>query len=259
MALSLAARALKGRWNRLRYHPRLGPLLGRVQWWDDFDWGAYPNRYRADLTRAAARRVTRLAEVAWSVEDGRLVIPPPSLPLHPWHRAIYETALRLRPTSIFEAGCGAGDHLANLRLLLPGVATAGCDISAAQLAFARERNGELGSLSIRDLTQPDAANGLENSAELVFCQTVLMHLHGDGRQRRALATMGRISRRYVLLAENPARQNLVADARAILPDFTPYLVVVPGGAAMLLDRDAYQPLPPLHSDAELRRADRGGM
>ena len=127
--------------SRLRYGRRLGPLLGRLQLSDDFDWSSYTeDSYRHELRDGLEPRYTsRLAGANWSLEDGRVMIRH-GKPLHPNHSVLYEAILKLNPKSVFEFGCGGGDHLANLGVLLPIARLGGVDISAAQLAFARERH-----------------------------------------------------------------------------------------------------------------------
>jgi len=124
--------------NSLRYGTRLGPLIGRFQPWDDFYWPRYnKDFYRREISRVGY--LDRLSETSWSIENARIIVSS-KRDLHPNHRLIYETALNLRPRAITEIGCGGGDHLANLKLLLPEVYLVGFDVSADQLEFARERN-----------------------------------------------------------------------------------------------------------------------
>src|SRR6266849_4651667 len=98
--------------NPLRYHRRLGPVIGSLQQWDDFDWSAYTeDSYRTELRGFQEHHLVRLAEGHWTVVEGRLTVSSDK-PLHPLHQLIYETAIQLKPASILEVGCGGADHLA---------------------------------------------------------------------------------------------------------------------------------------------------
>jgi hypothetical protein len=70
--------------------------------------------------------------------------------------------------------------------------------SREQLAYAQERNPGL-TLYRRDLTKRDGSQGLEQSADLVFTQAVLMHIHGGDRPGQFVRNLAAVSRRHILL------------------------------------------------------------
>ena len=101
--------------SRLRYG-RLAPLWRLVQQRDDFDWTRYTGESYQNELVALEREHTILLKPT-DAANGQIVIQ--GKPLHPNHRLIYETVLRLQPRSILEVGAGGGDHLANLSTLFP--------------------------------------------------------------------------------------------------------------------------------------------
>ena len=245
---------LRSSLNRIRYGKRLGPVFGDFQPADDYDWTQYTeDSYKHEM--ASAHHVRRLADVEWSVFGGRIKTPG-DRPLHPMHRIIYETALELRPNSAFEAGCGGGDHLANLKLLMPELQIDGGDVSKEQLAFARQRNFSNISVSLRqlDLTKAGAADGIK--AEFVYTNAVLMHIHGGDRPLEFVRNLWNISTRYLLFVENWSRHNylkLFADA---IGDKPPYKVEREGVVGILFAGESMNlPLVKNSSDLFLTRTE----
>jgi hypothetical protein len=234
--------------SRLRYSSRFGPLWAKVQWWDDIDWRRYTRSYPSELVRLASDHTVLLRDVSFRVIEGRIVIEGKSL--HPNHALIYQTALALRPASIYECGVGGCDHLVNLHTLLPEAEIAGGDRSLEQLAFARSRHDlRWARIEVRDLTLLHPERGV---ADLVFTQAVLMHIHGGDRHRTFLRNMWQLSRRYVLLMENWLRHDFVDDLRALFPGQKLYLLRDRSAKGLLLDKQNALDYPTVTSDRELR-------
>lgn len=187
---------------------------------DDFDWRRYHREYAAQLQEIESLNTLRLVEGEWEIHDGAIVLTS-GLPLHPNHRALYETILGLRPLSVLEAGCGGGDHLHNLSLLLPGADIRGIDRSLGQLGVLRHRNPAFADkASVVDLTLPHPTD--VPRADVVYVQAVLMHIQTGNGHRVALWNLFDLARHQVVLMENLERHDLVADirdlwARRILP------------------------------------------
>lgn len=235
---------------RLRYG-RLALLWNKLQPFDDFDWEGYNrNSYRHEMARDQGTHVTRLPLVRFSVDGNRIVLPDGQR-LHPTHQVIYETVLELRPASVFECGFGGGDHLLNLLALMPGLKVAGADIGEAQRQFALERNPELRDwpLQVLDMTQPIPATGV---ADFVYCNAVIMHIHGRGRHKQFIKNMVQLSKRFVLLRENWLRHDFSRDVRGLYPELKQYRVERAGAIAMLLDKHNALNLPEITGDDELR-------
>lgn len=176
---------------------------------DDFDWNRYHLEYADQLAAIESSFTLRLQDGQAEMRSGQLFLKH-GLPLHPNHQVLYEHIVSLEPASVLEAGCGAGDHLNNLALLLPGAEIRGIDRSAGQLQHLRQRNPELAEMAMTvDLTLPHPSD-LEK-ADVTFAQAVLMHIQTGNGHRVALWNLFDLAREQVVLMENLDRHALVAD------------------------------------------------
>jgi SAM-dependent methyltransferase len=182
---------------------------------DDFDWAAYSLHYRGELAGISKEHTLVLREGDYEFLDGALCQTRAGmLPLHPNHRLLYETILQLSPASVFELGCGGGDHLSNIELLLPGVTLHAVDISKQQLALLRKRHPRLSaSVAAFDAKQRFPANFPH--VDVAYTQAVLMHIQTVDGHLIALENLFRTARRQVVLMENWTRHAFVDDIRRL--------------------------------------------
>lgn len=182
---------------------------------DDFDWSSYSLHYRGELAGISKEHTLVLRDGDYVFRDGALSQALAGiLPLHPNHRLLYETILQLSPDSVFELGCGGGDHLANISLLMPGIALHGIDISPQQLSLLRKRHPRLpASLAAFDAKQPLPADFPQ--VDVAYTQAVLMHIQTDDRHLVAMENLFRIARRQVVMMENWTRHDFVGDIRRL--------------------------------------------
>jgi trans-aconitate methyltransferase len=130
------------------------------------------------------------------------------LKLHENHQLLYETILKINPQKLMEIGCGAGDHLRNLRFLNPEFQLVGVDRSSDQLAFLKERNPQLINnveLLIKDvsLSHVDLP-----TAELTFSQAVFMHItEKENRFYNSLVNSFNHTTDHFVLVENWTQHN----------------------------------------------------
>jgi hypothetical protein len=168
---------------------------------DDYEWGTYRAHYERDLVTVARDHTQKLSVGDFSLLDGHISFRAGLKPLHPNCACLYETIGALAPSSVIEVGCGGGDHLHNLGVIYPSIVRRGFDRSAAQLALLRERSPHLVSLvSELDVTMPPGND--YPSADLVYTQAVVMHIHAGNGHLVALANMFRMATRHVVLIEN---------------------------------------------------------
>ena len=167
-------------WFGLEVKRRHGSELNRLKdsLDDDFNWQTYNEEYRQQLLDGARRHTTRLSSGDYLLVDNVLTKRKDILPLAP-HRLLYETIMLLKPSKVMEVGCGGGDHLHNLGILAPEIETLGLDRAEAQLAFAKERSGDIaGKIRQFDITMP-LSNTLP-SVDIAYTIAVLMHIQtGD--------------------------------------------------------------------------------
>lgn len=223
---------------------------------DDFDWSRYHLEYSEQLEELEAVNTLRLDDGHWAFENGSIRIDH-GLPLHANHEILYETIAALSPSSVLEAGCGGGDHLHNLSLLLPDAEIRGIDRSEGQLGVLRRRNPRFSTaVSAVDLTLPHPRS--IDPADVVFAQAVLMHIQTGSGHRVALWNVFDLAREQVVLMENLERHDLIRDisdlwTRDILPWESLHLyqapaasgppIIVASKGPIDLDMEVVAPLP----------------
>lgn len=179
---------------------------------DDFDWDSYTaDSYERRLVGDVEKHnqaVAKEGQLSFDAESG--TVKTTTRPLHPNQQLIYEAIGQLQPQSVHEAGCGAGDHIANAINLYPDIRITGSDRGATQLDLARQRHPELaGNVGLQDLTMPYSRNWPR--AEFVYTQAVIMHIHTAVSHFVALSNLVAMSDKYVLLMENYQCHNFVTD------------------------------------------------
>jgi hypothetical protein len=192
-----AWRAVKGIIRRGKAEPAFG---GDAR--DDYDWQSYRKHYERDLAEVALHHTQKLAPGDFSLgEDSTIALRSGLKPLHPNHSCLYETIGVLAPASIIEIGCGGGDHLHNLGVLYPRLRKRGFDRSRGQISLLKERSPHLAPLVTElDITVP--LGGDHPTADIVYTQAVIMHIHAGKRHLIALQNMFRMTTRQVVLMEN---------------------------------------------------------
>ncbi len=134
--------------------------------------------------------------------------------VHPNHHSIYDIVGKLGVTSVFEVGCGGGDHLRNLHLLYPETTVRGGDRSTEQLRFLKQRNPEVAEQAmLQDITMPFSTQWPK--AELVYSQAVIMHIKTAVSHLNALANMFKLAEKYVVLMENYGCHPFVDDVKRL--------------------------------------------
>lgn len=183
---------------------------------DDFDWDnytedSYARRVKGDVETHYATSMDP-AKAQIDTEAGVLRHDGP--PSHPNHQLILDAIVQLAPGSVHEVGCGGGDHVGNIKALFPDIVVTGGDRSSSQLRFALTRHPELSeAVGVQDITMPFSQHW--PTADLVYSQAVVMHIHTAVSHLVALSNMVRQAERFVLLVENTQCHNFVADIRKL--------------------------------------------
>ena len=200
---------------------------------DDFDWELYNTHYRGELTGISKVHTLTLKEGDYVFNYNTLLKAEKDiLPLHPNHSLLYETIAQLDPSSVFELGCGGGDHLANLSILLKNLKLYGVDLSEEQLKLLKERHPGLGAVVNQyDCTLPFPA--AFPKVDIAFTQTVLMHIQTGNGHMVALSNLFNIAQKQVVLMENWTRHPFIDDIRKLHS-----LKVIPWKEAYFYYRDS---------------------
>ena len=87
---------------------------------DGVNWKKYNKHYSEELKIIEKVNTLLITAQDFEVVNSKVILKSlDKLPLHPNAQLLYETILKLHPNSILEVGCGGGDHLANLKTLIP--------------------------------------------------------------------------------------------------------------------------------------------
>jgi len=176
---------------------------------DDFTWKRYHKNYYNQIKESEKDYTLRLSN-DFKINDGNLEFYC-NPPLNKNHELLYQIIFDLNPVSIFEVGCGNGDHLYNLLKIMPEASIRGCDLLLKQLDFLNKRNPELKNKTFsHDITQSPIFK-----SQLVYTQAVLMHIQKGDRHLDALRNLFLSSDKYIVLMENWSRHNFYDDVKNI--------------------------------------------
>jgi SAM-dependent methyltransferase len=183
---------------------------------DGVNWKSYHEHYSEELKMIQKTNTLIIDKENFSLIDGKISMKSPDLkPLLPSHRLLYETILELNPIEVLEIGCGGGDHLANLKTLIPGVKIDGIELLTDQLDTLNSRHpGHDFNLSLADIT---SSKFVYPKTDLVFTHAVLMHItEKEERFKFALNNVLNTASRFVVLMENWTQHNFLAGVQEFL-------------------------------------------
>jgi len=185
---------------------------------DDFNWDTYTTEYERQITRELEIEdkldfiikdfTTDLDNIYF--EDN----------LHSNWKELYYHVFKLKPSSVFECGCGCAHHLINISKILPHADISGCDYSQSQIDLGYKHYNldkyEFNKkLFVQDLTK---SIDTTKKYEFVYTQAVMLHLSYE-RAKLFLANMARLSSKYIFFIENFIQHNFYKMVEETLPEF----------------------------------------
>jgi SAM-dependent methyltransferase len=179
---------------------------------DGVNWSAYNGHYLEELKITSKTNTLIIQKNKVSVINGKLQsIDSKMKPLILSHQLLYETILDLNPGEVLEVGCGAGDHLANLKTLIPEIKCNGVDLLQKQLDSLEVRHPRNDfELNTRDITSP---NCVLPKVELVFTHAVLMHIsEKNHRFANAIENVFESATKHIVLVENWTQHDFMSEA-----------------------------------------------
>lgn len=177
---------------------------------DDFAWNRYHKNYYNQIKNSEKDYTLKLSN-NFKITNEKLEFSC-NPPLNKNAEILYQVIYDLNPNSIFEVGCGGGDHMFNLLKIMSLTNIKGCDLLQKQLDFLNKRSPELKDKTIvHDIT----LNPLFPPKKLVYTQAVIMHIQKGNRHIDALRNLINSSDKYIVLMENWARHNFVKDIQNI--------------------------------------------
>jgi hypothetical protein len=183
---------------------------------DGVNWKSYNKHYLEELKITEKTNTLLIKDQDVIIQDGRIKYNKENIkPLLVSHELLYEAISRLNPSEVLEVGCGAGDHLANLKSLNSTLDCRGVDLLSMQIDSLnlRHPNNKF-NLSVADLT---LAGCPLPETELVFTHAVLMHIsEKENRYQNALENIFNAAQKHVVLMENWTQHDFFNDVNACL-------------------------------------------
>ena len=182
---------------------------------DGVDWKKYNKHYSEELKIIEKVNTLLITAQDFEVVAGKVnLMNPNQLPLHPNHQLLYETILKLHPSSILEVGCGGGDHLVNLKTLIPELEVYGIDLLDKQIEFLNNRHPKNDfKLKAEDISKNRV---IFPSVDVIYTQAVLMHItEKDLRFYNAMENLLNSSAKHLILMENWSQHNFFETVKQI--------------------------------------------
>jgi SAM-dependent methyltransferase len=188
---------------------------------DEYDsWDNYTQDYSNQIVNEMSK-VHSLFITKFKFKNGGLMFYDADN-LHPNWKEIYNFVIEHDIKSVFECGCGSGQHLKNINIIKPSVELYGCDLLETQINFGKNQLKIdpfiFKNISVMNLTDSTLYKKVDRTFELVYTQAVIMHLNTD-KAISFITNMLRLSSKYVLLIERaddhdfPAYFDLIKERR----------------------------------------------
>lgn len=182
---------------------------------DGVNWKKYNKHYSEELKIIEKVNTLLITAQDFEVVAGKVNLKNPNqLPLHPNAQLLYESILKLHPSSILEVGCGGGDHLANLKTLIPELKVYGVDLLDKQIEFLNNRHPQNDfELKVVDISK----NGvIFPSVDVIYTQAVLMHITEKNlRFYNSMENLLNSSAKHLILVENWSQHDFFETVKQI--------------------------------------------
>jgi len=182
---------------------------------DGVNWDKYSKHYSEELKIIEKVNTLLISAPDFEVVNGKILLKNPDKPpLHPNAQLLYETILKLHPSSILEVGFGGGDHLANLKTLIPELEIFGVDLLESQLMLSNDRHPQNSfKLDTVDISEKGV---IFPNVDVIYTQAVLMHItEKDSRFFNSMANLLNSSAKHLVFMENWTQHNFFETVKQI--------------------------------------------
>lgn len=184
---------------------------------DGVNWNKYNKHYSEELKIVEKRNTLLITSQDFELDNGKVRLKnSDKLPLHPNAQLLYETILKLHPSSILEVGCGGGDHLANLKTLIPDLEVYGVDLLDDQIKFVNARHPQNDfKLNVVDISKKGVTFP---NVDVIYTQAVLMHItEKDLRFYNSMENLLNSSAKHLIFMENWSQHDFFETVNQITP------------------------------------------
>jgi trans-aconitate methyltransferase len=217
---------------------------------DGVNWKKYNKHYSEELKIIEKVNTLLITTQDFEVVNGKVMLKnSDKLPLHPNAQLLYETILELHPSSILEVGCGGGDHLANLKNLIPELEVYGIDLLDNQIEFLNKRHPQNDfKLNVADISKKGV---IFPNVDVIYTQAVLMHItEKEMRFYNSMENLLNSSAKHLIFMENWSQHDFFETVKEIahLNKWKMYFNFLEGNEKtrlMIISRDeqlSFQPL-----------------
>jgi len=169
---------------------------------DEYDWNTYTEEYRAQAKLVANsdhQGSEALVKNSYTTKNGIIYKDN----LHGNWKNIYSSIHKLKPSSVFECGCGGMHHLHNIKTLMPNINVFGCDLLKSQLDwgknFWRISDNIVKNVKVLDFSNKDVTKNLFKY-DFVFSQAVIMHI-SHKKALQFVKNMTQIAKKNICIVE----------------------------------------------------------
>lgn len=184
---------------------------------DGVNWKKYNKHYSEELKIIEKVHTLLITAQDFEVVNSKVILKSSDkLPLHPNAQLLYETILKLHPNSILEVGCGGGDHLLNLKTLIPELEVYGVDLLDKQIEFCNKRHPQNDfKLSVVDISKKGV---IFPNVDVIYTQAVLMHItEKDLRFYNSMKNLLNSSAKHLIFVENWSQHDFFETVKQITP------------------------------------------
>lgn len=184
---------------------------------DGVNWKKYNKHYSEELKIIEKVNTLLITAQDFEVVNSKVILKSSDkLPLHPNAQLLYETILKLHPNSILEVGCGGGDHLANLKNLIPELEVYGIDLLENQIEFLNKRHPQNDfKLNVVDISKKGV---IFPNVDVIYTQAVLMHItEKEMRFYNSMENLLNSSAKHLIFVENWSQHNFFETVKQITP------------------------------------------
>ncbi len=182
---------------------------------DGVNWKKYNKHYSEELKIIEKVNTLLITAQDFEVVNSKVILKSSDkLPLHPNAQLLYETILELHPSSILEVGCGGGDHLANLKNLIPELEVYGIDLLDNQIEFLNKRHPQNDfKLDVADISKKGV---IFPNVDVIYTQAVLMHItEKEMRFYNSMENLLNSSAKHLIFMENWSQHDFFETVKQI--------------------------------------------